>query len=187
MEWKGVFPALTTKFKEDDQLDFEMFKKNVDFQIEAGVDGLILGGSLGEASTLSNAEKDELTAYSVKEYGQKVPVIMNVAEQATKEAVAAANRAQDLGASGLMVLPPMRYYASDQETVEFFSTVARNTDLPLMIYNNPVDYKIEVKMEMFDELVKFDNVQAVKESTRDVSNVTRMINRFGSTRPCLTR
>lgn len=177
MEWKGVYPALTTKFTPNDELDFEAFKKNVDFQIKAGVDGLILGGSLGEASTLSNEEKDELTRYAVKEFS--VPIVMNIAEQSTREAIAAAGKAQDYGAVGLMLLPPMRYNADSRETVEFFTTVARNTDLPIMIYNNPIDYKIMVTLDMFEELVRYDNIEAVKESTRDTTNVTRMINRFG--------
>ena len=177
MEWKGVYPALTTKFTPNDELDFEAFKKNVDFQLKAGVDGLIIGGSLGEASTLSNKEKDELTRYSVKEFS--VPIVMNIAEQSTREAIAAAGKAQDYGAVGLMLLPPMRYNADSRETVEFFTTVARNTDLPIMIYNNPIDYKIMVTLDMFEELVRYDNIEAVKESTRDTTNVTRMINRFG--------
>ncbi len=179
MEWKGVFPALTTMFTANDELDFEAFNKNVDFQISSGVDGLILGGSLGEASTLTKSEKNDLTRYTVEEFGQKVPVVMNIAEQSTSQAVEAANMAQDNGAVGLMLLPPMRYNADGPETVEFFTTVARNTDLPIMIYNNPVDYKIMVTLEMFDELAKYDNINAVKESTRDTTNITRMINRFG--------
>lgn len=177
MEWKGVYPALTTKFTPNDELDFEAFKKNVDFQIKSGVDGLIIGGSLGEASTLSNEEKDELTRYAVKEFS--VPIVMNIAEQSTREAIAAAGKAQDYGAVGLMLLPPLRYNADSRETVEFFTTVARNTDLPIMIYNNPIDYKIMVTLDMFEELVRYDNIEAVKESTRDTTNVTRMINRFG--------
>jgi len=172
-----VYPALTTKFTPNDELDFEAFKKNVDFQIKSGVDGLIIGGSLGEASTLSNEEKDELTRYAVKEFS--VPIVMNIAEQSTREAIAAAGKAQDYGAVGLMLLPPMRYNADSRETVEFFTTVARNTDLPIMIYNNPIDYKIMVTLDMFEELVRYDNIEAVKESTRDTTNVTRMINRFG--------
>lgn len=166
-------------FTSNDELDFEAFKRNVDFQISSGVDGLILGGSLGEASTLTNQEKVQLTQFTVAEFGEKVPVVMNIAEQSTKEAVNAANSAQDNGAVGLMLLPPMRYNADGGETVEFFTTIAQNTDLPIMIYNNPVDYKIMVTLEMFDELVRYDNIQAVKESTRDTTNITRMINRFG--------
>jgi 4-hydroxy-tetrahydrodipicolinate synthase len=104
---------------------------------------------------------------------------MNIAEQTTRAAEAAAREAQSCGASGLMLLPPMRYKADDRETLAYFRAVAEATSLPIMIYNNPVDYKILVTLEMFDSMVDWPTIQAVKESTRDVSNVTRMLNRFG--------
>jgi 4-hydroxy-tetrahydrodipicolinate synthase len=178
--WTGVYPALTTKFTPDgEQLDLPMFAHNLKAQIEAGVDGLILGGSLGEASTLLQEEKMQLLATSLELAAGKIPVIVNVAEQATKVAVAVAQEAQERGADGLMLLPPLRYKATDRETLDFFIAVATSTDLPIMIYNNPVDYKIEVTPDMFEELLRYDNIQAVKESTRDVSNVTRLAHRFG--------
>ncbi|MCC9017027.1 dihydrodipicolinate synthase family protein [Flavobacterium lipolyticum] len=179
IQWKGVMPAVTTKFTADDKLDFRMFEVNLQAQLEAGVDGIILGGTLGEASTLLEEERRELVKNTVKLVNNQVPVIMNIAEQTTRAAILAANKAEQDGAKGLMMLPPMRYKASDFETVTYFSEVAKNTSLPIMIYNNPVDYKIEVTLDMFEDLLKFDNIQAVKESTRDISNVTRMINRFG--------
>lgn len=179
IQWKGVMPAVTTKFTADDKLDFNMFEVNVKAQLEAGVSGIILGGTLGEASTLLEEEKRELVRGTVGIVGGQVPVIMNIAEQTTRGAIAAANKAEEDGAKGLMMLPPMRYTASDYETVVYFSEVAKNTSLPIMVYNNPVDYKIEVTLDMFEEMLKFDNIQAVKESTRDISNVTRIINRFG--------
>ncbi|SNR78299.1 dihydrodipicolinate synthase family protein [Flavobacterium sp. ov086] len=179
IQWKGVMPAVTTKFTADDKLDFRMFEVNLKAQLDAGVEGIILGGTLGEASTLLEEEKRELVKGTVSMVNNQVPVIMNIAEQTTRGAILAANKAEQDGAKGLMMLPPMRYKASDFETVTFFSEVARNTTLPIMVYNNPVDYKIEVTLDMFEEILKFDNIQAVKESTRDISNVTRMINRFG--------
>ena len=177
--WKGVFPALTTKFNADDTLDFKLFEKNLNAQLAAGVDGVILGGSLGEASVLSNDEKFDLVKFTVGTVAGKVPVIMNIAEGSTREAVKLAIQAEKLGSKGLMMLPPMRYKSDHRETVKYFKDVAKSTSLPIMIYNNPVDYKIEVTLEMFDELAEVSTIQAVKESTRDVSNVTRMINRFG--------
>ena len=179
IKWSGVFPAVTTKFTAEDQLDFNAFDKNIEAQLEAGAEGLILGGSLGEASVLTNEEKYELLAHTVEFVAGKVPVLLNIAEATTKAAVATAQKAKELGASGLMLLPPMRYYADQEETLAFFKAIAESTDLPIMIYNNPVDYKIEVTLDMFEELAKYPNIQAVKESTRDISNVTRMINRFG--------
>ncbi len=186
INWSGVMPAVTTKFKADDTLDFDLFSKNIEAQLAAGVNGIILGGTLGEASTLLESEKSELVRHTVKIVDGKVPVLINIAEQTTKGAIKAAKKAEEDGAKGLMVLPPMRYNALPEETVAYFSELAKNTSLPIMIYNNPVDYKIEVTLDMFEELLKFDNIQAVKESTRDVSNVTRLINRFGDRIKILT-
>ena len=186
VNWKGVFPAVLTPFKKDESIDFEVFRMNLEAQLDAGVDGIVLGGSLGEASTLVNGEKNELLAYTKESVDGKVPVIMNVAEQTTRGAIAAINDAENHGADGLMLLPPMRYNADDNETLEFFRTIATNTSLPIMIYNNPVDYKIMVTLDMFEELAIFPNIQAVKESTRDVTNVTRMFNRFGDRYKILT-
>ncbi len=176
--WEGVMPAVTTKFTNDDKLNLEMFKTNIEAQLEAGVNGIILGGTLGEASTLASDEKRELTRYTTELVKNKVPVIMNIAEQTTRDAIKAAEIAEQDGASGLMMLPPMRYLADDRETIEYYRETARSTSLPIMVYNNPVDYKIEVTLDMFEVLLKEDNIQAVKESTRDISNVTRIINRF---------
>ena len=177
--WKGVFPALTTKFTPDDSLDFSTFDLNLQAQVSAGVDGIILGGSLGEASTLTREEKEALVKYAVEKLAGKIPVILNIAEASTREAITIAESAAGLGASGLMLLPPMRYKADDRETVEYFKAIAKSTSLPIMIYNNPVDYKIEVTVDMFEDLLKINNIQAVKESTRDISNVTRLRNAFG--------
>jgi len=177
--WKGVFPALTTKFTANDELDLKMFEKNLKFQIASGVDGIILGGSLGEASVLTLEEKEKLVKFAVDHVNGSMPVILNIAEGSTKEALQQAAYAKAWGAKGLMLLPPMRYSADHREVVTYFKTIANSTDLPIMIYNNPVDYKTEVTIAMFEELIECPNIQAIKESTRDVSNVTRMINRFG--------
>ncbi|GHC46982.1 dihydrodipicolinate synthase family protein [Ulvibacter litoralis] len=186
IEWKGIMPAVTTKFTSDDELDLPMFKVNLQAQLDAGVHGIVLGGTLGEASTLTDSEKRTLTQETVAFVDGKIPVLINVAEQSTKKAIEAAQFAKEDGASGLMVLPPMRYKSGDRETVEYFKAIANSTSLPIMIYNNPVDYKIEVTLDMFEELLKCPNIQAVKESTRDISNVTRIKNRFGDRLKILT-
>ena len=181
IEWEGVMPAVTTKFTDNDTLDMKMFETNIKAQLEAGVHGIVLGGTLGEASTLSDDEKRILTKETVSIVDGKVPVLLNIAEQSTKGAIKAAKIAEEDGARGLMILPPMRYKAGDRETVEYFKAIAKSTKLPIMIYNNPVDYKIEVTLDMFDELLSScSNIEAVKESTRDISNVTRIKNRFGN-------
>jgi len=186
VEWKGVMPAVTTKFTEADTLDLKMFEININAQVEAGVSGIILGGTLGEASTLSDDEKRILIEATVGIVDGQIPVIINVAEQSTKGAIKAVNNAEKYGASGLMMLPPMRYKANDFETVTYFKAIAQGTELPIMIYNNPVDYGIEVTLDMFEEMLQCNNIQAVKESTRDISNITRMRNRFGDRLKVLT-
>ncbi|MFD1161001.1 dihydrodipicolinate synthase family protein [Hwangdonia seohaensis] len=179
LKWEGIMPAVTTKFTDGDTLDLKMFETNIKAQLNAGVHGIVLGGTLGEASTLLDEEKSILTKTTVDIVKGQVPVLINVAEQSTKAAIAAAQKAEEDGASGLMLLPPMRYKSGDRETVEYFKAVAKSTSLPIMIYNNPVDYKIEVTLDMFEELLECDNIEAVKESTRDITNVTRIKNRFG--------
>jgi dihydrodipicolinate synthase/N-acetylneuraminate lyase len=179
IEWTGVFPALTTKFTADDQLDLPLFEKNLQAQLDAGVKGVVLGGTLGEASVLTTAEKEQLIKFAVEKCAGRVPVVLNIAEGSTKEALLQAGYAKAWGAKGIMILPPMRYKSDHRETVTYFKTVADSTELPVMIYNNPVDYKIEVTLDMFDELQACKNITAIKESTRDVINVTRLKNRFG--------
>lgn len=184
--WNGVYPAITTKFNENEELDFETFDIGLKAQLEAGVDGIIVAGSLGEASTLTVEEKLTLTAHTVKAVEGKVPVILTIAEQSTRVAVDLAQRAAQVGASGLMVLPPLRYFASDDETVTYLGTIAESTELPIVLYNNPVDYKIFISLDMFEQLSKYKNIEAVKESTRDITNITRMINRFSDRFKILT-
>ena len=178
-DWKGVFPAVTTMFTENEELDFEAFDININAQLEAGVDGIILGGSLGEASVLTNDEKFALLKHTLKLVDQKVPVILNIAEQSTSKAIEVAKKAHEYGADGLMLLPPMRYNADEDETIAYLSAIAESTPLPIMIYNNPVDYKIEITLDMFERLKIYENIQAIKESTRDIINTTRLLNRFG--------
>ncbi|GAB3933669.1 dihydrodipicolinate synthase family protein [Larkinella terrae] len=179
VNWKGVYPALLTPFTADDELDLPLFAKNLHAQLDAGVHGMIIAGSLGEVSTLSGSEKLALLETALETTNGRVPVIMNVAEAVTKDAVRGAREAEAAGADGLMLLPPMRYFADSRETVAFFKTVAQETSLPVMIYNNPVDYKIMTTVSMFEELAELPNIQAVKESTRDLTNITRMRNAFG--------
>ncbi|WP_115461160.1 dihydrodipicolinate synthase family protein [Winogradskyella aurantiaca] len=178
-EWKGVMPAVTTKFTTEDEIDLTSFKHNLQAQLKAGVHGFVLGGTLGEASTLLNHEKEALTKVALEVANGEIPVLMNIAEQSTKGAIEAAQKAEADGVSGLMMLPPMRYNAGPEETITYFKEVAKETSLPIMVYNNPVDYKIEVTLDMFESLLDCPNIEAVKESTRDISNITRIKNRFG--------
>ncbi|PQJ22790.1 dihydrodipicolinate synthase family protein [Tenacibaculum sp. SG-28] len=180
IDWKGVMPAVTTKFTREDTLDLTMFEVNIKAQMNAGVHGIILGGTLGEASTLSTKEKEILSRETLRIVNRTIPVIMNIAEQTTQGAIKAAVNAKKNGVNGLMLLPPMRYKADRRETITYFKKVANATDLPVMIYNNPIDYGIEVTIDMLEELVtSCPNIKAVKESTRDISNITRLKSKFG--------
>jgi dihydrodipicolinate synthase/N-acetylneuraminate lyase len=178
-DWKGVFPAVTTKFTDNDELDFAAFDININAQLEAGVDGIILGGSLGEASVLTSDEKFALLKHTLEYVDGKVPVILNIAEQSTRSAIDIAKKAFEYGASGLMLLPPMRYSSDEEETIAYLTAIAESTPLPIMIYNNPVDYKTEITLDMFERLKAYPTIQAIKESTRNIINTTRLINRFG--------
>ena len=133
VQWKGIFPAMTTKFTPDDKLDLPLLAKNIEVQIEAGIDGLILGGTLGEASVLTTNEKETLVKFAVEIANDRIPVVLNIAEGSTKEALKQAEYARLWGAEGLMILPPMRYKSDHHETVTYFTTVADSTDLPIMI------------------------------------------------------
>ena len=179
MNWQGVFPALTTPFTSKEEIDYELLSLSVKNQMSAGVHGLILGGTLGEASTLRPEEKKDLVAATLDVVDNKIPVLLNIAEGSLQEAIQQVKTAEQWGVQGFMVLPPMRYKADERETIHYFKKIAQSTSLPIMIYNNPVDYKIEVTPDMFELLAEENNIQAIKESTRDLTNVTRMINRFG--------
>ncbi len=177
--WEGVYPAVTTKFTQDDKLDFEAFENNIIAQIDAGVSGIVLGGTLGEASSLTNHEKFQLLESTLKISNGRVDVVVNIAEQTTDNAVELAKELAKRGANGLMVLPPMRYAADSKETLEYFKAVATSTELPIMIYNNPIDYKVPVTLEMFEELSNYLTIQAVKESSRDITYLTKLKIKFG--------
>lgn len=178
--WIGVYPAVTTKFHEDGSLDLPGFVKNITAQADAGIDGLVIGGSLGESSTLTHQDRLKLLAAALESVGDRIDIILNIAEGSTKAAIELAGKAEANGAHGLMLLPPMMYKPTDQEVADFFAEVAQSTSLPIMLYNNPIDYKIEVTLEILEQLSPIENIQAIKESTRDISNVTRLRNQFGN-------
>ncbi|MEM9361971.1 MAG: dihydrodipicolinate synthase family protein [Bacteroidota bacterium] len=179
VDWKGVYPAVTTKFTKNGELDVSAFLMNIEFQVSAGIDGVVIGGSLGESSTLTHKERLELAQAALDRVGDNIDIILNVAEGATHNAIELVRKASEIGVHGIMLLPPMMYKPTDDEVLDYFISIAKSTNLPIMIYNNPIDYKIEVTIEMFEHLKEIENITAVKESTRDISNVTRMRNHFG--------
>ncbi len=177
--WKGVFPAVTTKFKEDFSLDYAGTQNGINAQIEAGVHGIITTGSLGESSTLSYEEKQEILRIAVETADGRVPVLMGVAQNTTAEACRAVEDGQVNGADGFMLLPAMLYPADRRETMAHFRTVANAAGKPIMIYNNPVAYKVDCTVDMLEELADEEMFVAVKESSDDVRRVTDIVNRLG--------
>jgi len=177
--WDGVYPAVTTNFLADESLDIPMFVQNLEAQVEAGVHGIILCGSLGENGTLSPDEKYLLLETTKNIVGEELPVIMCIAECITREAIAFAKDCEELGADGFMLLPPMRYPSDDRETLHYLHRVADATDLPVMAYNNPVAYKTFISIPMFKELAANPHFESMKESTGDIRYMTDIIHTFG--------
>ncbi|MBI1383637.1 MAG: dihydrodipicolinate synthase family protein [Rhizobiales bacterium] len=179
VSWKGVFPALMTEMTRDGAIDLEATQRHVRSCLAAGCEGFIMLGTLGENCSLSRAEKLEVVAAARDAAGGKVPVLSGVAEYTTRDAASYAREVAEVGADGLMVLPSMVYQQDQREALAHFGTIARATDLPIMIYNNPVSYKLDVTDETFAELAQFDTIVSVKESSHDSRRITDMINRLG--------
>jgi dihydrodipicolinate synthase/N-acetylneuraminate lyase len=177
--WEGVLPAVTTKFHADFSIDREWTKKNIEAQIDAGVDGIIVCGSLGEASTLSLDEKLEVLDVAVDAARGRVPVLLTIAENSTLDGCRQVERAARHGAAGYMVLPGLRYLSDRRETLHHFRLVADASPLPLMIYNNPLAYGVDMTPEMFAEIADEKKIVAIKESCGDVRRVTDLINVVG--------
>jgi len=178
--WQGVYPALTTKFKPDYRLDIAAMEKHFAWQIERGVDGLIVCGSLGENSVLSVDEKLEVLRIAVRISRGKVPVLMTVAEGSTAEGIALCERAARDGTDGFMVLPGMRYVSDRRETLAHYRAIAKASAKPIMVYNNPIAYGVDVTPEMFEELADEPSIVAIKESSDNVRRVTDIISRTGA-------
>jgi 1-pyrroline-4-hydroxy-2-carboxylate deaminase len=177
--WTGVYPAVTTNFFQDQTLDLATFEMNIEAQLDAGVHGVIICGSLGENNTLSTDEKYILLETAKNKIAGRVPLIMCIAECITTEAIAFAKTCETMGADGFMLLPPMRYPSDDRETLHYLHKVADATDLGVMAYNNPVAYKTLITIPMFKELAANPHFVAMKESTGDIRYMTDIINILG--------
>ena len=163
--WRGVFPAVTTQFREDFSLDLPATRKVIDGLIRDGVSGLVICGTVGEGTSLAVAEKRQVLAAAVEAAAGRVPVISGVAEYTTTMACDLARDCARIGVDGLMVMPAMVYSAKPAETVAHFRTVARASDLPIMVYNNPPIYKTDVTPAMLAELADCETVVCIKESS----------------------
>jgi len=172
IDWSGVFPALTTKFTATGGLDWEAMTRHLEFQLDGGVHGLIILGSLGENATLSVAEKLEMVRFFAGLERRGRPLIACIAESATRDAREFAAAAEDAGAQGFMLLPPMRYASDRRETIAYLNEVAAATSLPLMLYNNPIAYGTDISPEDFLRLADNPRFEAIKESAADTRRIT---------------
>ena len=177
--WKGVYPAVTTQFTDDDAVDVEATVRHCEALVEAGCHGLVMLGTLGEGTSLDRSEKLLLLEGVRAAFAERVPVLTGVAEYTTSAACEMAEAAAELGLDGLMVLPAMVYRSDRRETVAHYRTIARATDLPIMVYNNPVSYGVDITPELFTELADEETLVAIKESSDDVRRVTDIVNAVG--------
>jgi 4-hydroxy-tetrahydrodipicolinate synthase len=178
LTWQGIYPAVMNQINNDanESIDIAGTLRHLDWLIAEGMDGLIMLGSLGENATLTMDEKCAVLKASVKHVKGRVPVISGVAENSTRLACNFVARAEQLGVDGLMVLPAMIYNADSREALAHFRAVAKATSLPIMIYNNPPSYKVDVTPEMFKALADLPNIVAIKESSDNIRRVTDLHN-----------
>jgi 4-hydroxy-tetrahydrodipicolinate synthase len=167
IEWRGVFPALTTKFTAADEIDWESMEKHLEFQLDAGIHGLIILGSLGENATLSPEEKLEMVRFFANADRRGLPLVTCIAESSTRDAKEFAAAAEDAGTDGFMLLPPMRYSSDQRETLTYFHDVAMATSRPIMLYNNPIAYGTDITPDDFARLADNHKFEAIKESAAD--------------------
>ena len=179
MHWFGVFPAVTTKFTADGALDLAAFETHLEAMLDAGVDGLIVLGSLGENATLSLDEKRAIVTSAAKIAAGRAPLVVTVAEQSTQAACAFMEAAAKAGAEGFMTLHGTLYPSDPRETAVHFRTLAKATDRPLMLYNNPLAYRVDLTPDLLEELADEPAFAAVKESSGDVRRITDIRNRLG--------
>ena len=177
--WSGVFPAATTQFDEASNVDIAATKAVQAALIRDGVHGMIALGTVGENNSLNADEKRAVLKAAVETSAKKVPIVTGVSEFTTPNAVAFAKDAERLGADGLMVLPAMVYVPSAAELEHHFRTIARATSLPIMLYNNPPAYRVNIEVSTLERLAAEPNIVAIKESAPDPRRFTDIFNAFG--------
>jgi len=177
--WHGVYPALTTQFHPDESLHLEATLRHLEVMIKAGIHGVIMLGSVGENTALSYDEKLEVLRAAKAAVAGRIPVLSGVAEFTTATACRFAKDCERIGIDGLMVLPAMVYKADGREAMAHFRTVARASALPVMIYNNPPAYFVDITPTMFQDLVDEETIVAIKESSDNVRRITDLVNTVG--------
>ncbi len=179
VNWRGVFPAITTQFRPDQSLDLAATAKHLETMIQAGIHGVVLLGTVGENTALEYQEKLEVLRELKQVVRGRIPVLTGVAEYTTALGCRYAKDAEKIGIDGLMVLPAMVYKSDERESLQHFRTIARATGLPVMIYNNPVSYGVDIAPEAFAHLADEKTIVAIKESSEDVRRITDLANIVG--------
>lgn len=179
VNWQGVYPAVSTQFHPDQSLDLEASQQMLDRLINEGVHGIIVCGTVGENCSLSATEKRQVLTAAKEVVQGRVPLISGVAETTTALAASYAKDAEQIGIDGLMVLPGMVYRSQPHEAIHHLLQVAKNTALPVMVYNNPVSYSVDISLDSMAILAEQPNIVAVKESTEDTRRISELYNRFG--------
>ena len=179
VNWSGVYPAVTTQFKTDFSVDHEANALMLEQLLNEGVHGLVVCGTVGENCSLSANEKRAVMENAVRQVAGRVPILSGVAETTTAAAKAYAQDAEAIGIDGLMVLPGMVYRSTEDEAIYHYQQVAKATRLPIMVYNNPVTYGVDVSIEGMKKLAAVPNIVAVKEATEDTRRITELIREFG--------
>lgn len=180
VDWGGVFPAVPTQFKEDLSLDIDATKRHIEMLLSNGIHGLVMLGTIGENTSLAPAEKVEVVRAAVEVAGGKVPVLSGAAEFTTQGACDTVSAVGKAGADGIMLLPALSYNADARETIAHYRTVASSTQLPIMCYNNPPVYRVDITPVMFRELMDIDNIVCIKEASGDIRRVTELFNVLGN-------
>ncbi|MDO6446651.1 dihydrodipicolinate synthase family protein [Colwellia sp. 1_MG-2023] len=179
INWQGVYPAVTTQYFDDYSINFEATKNMVDSLIKEGVDGIIALGTVGENCSHTREEKKAILMAVKEVVAGRVPVISGVAETTTQFAVEYSQMCEEVGIDGLMVLPGMVYRSSEAEAIHHYQQVARNCNLPIMIYNNPVTYGVDVSIEGMRVLAQEPTIISVKEATEDTRRISELYAAFG--------
>lgn len=179
VNWQGVFPAISTQFNADGSINYESNARMLEDLINDGIDGIIALGTIGENASLSPQEKRDFIKHTVETVKGRIIVISGCTENTAQLAAQYAQDVEAIGVDGLMLLPAMVYRGTDREVIAHYQTVARATKLPIMIYNNPVSYGVDINLEMTAILAQEENIVAIKESTTDTRRLTELQSRFG--------
>lgn len=177
--WQGIFPAVTTQFHADESLDAEGTARHIDYQIRNGIHGLVTCGSLGEASTLTSAEKLTVAQIAIEAAAGRVPVLANVSETSTREALRYIDGANRIGVAGLMLMPSLIYVADAREAMLNLRAMADAAQRPVMVYNNPLAYRVDLGPGHMRELADCEWIVAIKESSGDSRRITDLRNSVG--------